>query len=850
MAEKVIVPGFDVYATPFIPQALRAVNRVPAAIVNNATPTRHIDFAGYVSAFAVSAFLQASNDAPNVDEADRGGSETAHQLSGTRGQGDDKAVAVLTADNYLISLEHALHHEAKAQEDDCEKHALFKHPLRMPAWDDAPPGMAMLHVPGLREGGTLRVEVGDIVQLRQLRFDHTGSPIFGGMIMGPNGWPFAPDVQHNSVVWAIDRTREKLALQADGLIPNTLLFNVRFSVQRTRIEALSKAVALTQESLVGDGSMWTRSHLFPDQADGVMQTTLNKFQVRLALYDPTLNYEQKRAVDTVLAQEYGQIPYLISGPPGTGKTKTLVELTLQLLLAHRTTRLLLCTPSDPASDTLVMRLQKSLKPNELLRLNSPSRSFPEVPESIRPFCYVDDDIFGLPPISQMMKYRVVVVTCRDADILQKARMTNSDLYRLEVKLRQTLHPEEPSPQPQLHWTGLLCDEAAQATEPEVLIPLMVVAPPSEYELSESRLPIFVLAGDQNQLGPRTASKLPAMQTSLFERLFQRLVYKNHPLARSQQSGGVMRPLTQAMLPVLRPAFTNLIRNYRSHPAILAIPSSLFYFNTLEPQAATTDMLLVWEGWQGRGWPVLFSNHTGKDEIEEDGGGWYNVNEAQLACRYALSFLRTGLIEPKDICIMSPFRAQVKRLRTTARSAAYNMHYVNIGPLEAFQGLESRLVILCTTRTRTRFLEQDVAKGLGVIHEPRRFNVALTRAKEGLIVIGSAAVLEQDPCWAAFLSFCYRNGLCDSATQPPLTVPESGPGRLEKQLIHVAELETEEDADEREYDYDNAAATTASAPRSGRMLGLGRNNDEERSRRELQQAECALEALDLYKDQDT
>jgi helicase MOV-10 len=97
-----------------------------------------------------------------------------------------------------------------------------------------------------------------------------------------------------------------------------------------------------------------------------------------------------------------------------------------------------------------------------------------------------------------------------------------------------------------------------------------------------------------------------------------------------------------------------------------------------------------------------------------------------------------------------------------------MHGINIGPLEAFQGLESRLVILCTTRTRNRFIDQDVARGLGVIYEPKRFNVALTRAKQGLIVIGNADVLDQDENWVAFLAFCKRNHAWkgESAWMPP------------------------------------------------------------------------------------
>lgn len=203
---------------------------------------------------------------------------------------------------------------------------------------------------------------------------------------------------------------------------------------------------------------------------------------------------------------------------------------------------------------------------------------------------------------------------------------------------------------------------------------------------------------------------------------------------------------------------NLIRNYRSHRAILAVPSSLFYFDTLESCASNADLLLPWFRLRGTQLPVLFCANRGADEIEKlDGGGWYNHDEVVMALSTARSVLHERLLAPEDICIMSPFRAQVRLLRHKARHPHWALGNVNIGPLEAFQGLESRLVILCTTRTRDRFIDQDISRGNGLIHESRRFNVALTRAKEGLVVIGHPSILGQDENWASFMAFCKRNG---------------------------------------------------------------------------------------------
>ncbi|TKA63423.1 hypothetical protein B0A55_12210, partial [Friedmanniomyces simplex] len=770
--------GLDVYARPYIPQALKSVNHLAARSVYSEL-VRRVDFPEYVRSFAGWQFLPADASPP----APAGKAHVNRNLA-----------KHLESKRYHSYFRDALVQEAQHLQYECEENALYKVTL-FQAPSDPRPATFWLHVPGLREA-SLRVEIGDIVLLRQLHFGMRGEVLEAPFLTYHDDQPVvvSPYVnsQYHSVIWGIDRLRERLTLKVDGLLPTSMSFNASFTLQGARLGALSKAVADVEYLLTtNQGSCWMRSMLFPESGDGVMQKTLNKGTISWKPRDSQLNYEQIRAVDNVLSRAYGTIPYMISGPPGTGKTKTLVELALQLISATPEAHLLVCAPSDPAADTLTQRLRQHMAPKQLLRLNSPSRSFPEVPMSILPFCHVDEDMFSLPPFPQMMAYKIVVTSCRDAEILVRARLKNADLFSLEYGMQSSFHPERDIAPPALHWTGLLMDEAAQAIEPEACIPLTVIAPPQESTPLQQAPPIFVMAGDQNQLGPRTASKGTAIQTSLFERLLRRSIYSEHPLARSKQSGGVMRPLTQKLLPILRPPFANLIRNYRSHPAILATPSALFYNDTLEPEATTTDSLLTWQGWKGEKWPVFFAINSGLDEIEQDGGGWYNNAEACMACEYAQSFLKAGLLEPREVCIMSPFRAQVNLLRKIARQKEYKiaMRDVSIGPLEAFQGLESKLVIFCTTRTRDRFIEQDLARGLGVVHEPRRFNVAMTRAKEGLVVIGNPAVLEKDPCWLAFLMFCRRNGLWDyvGGSWSP---PGNGPGRasrLEKQLLHAKEM---------------------------------------------------------------
>jgi DNA polymerase III delta prime subunit len=667
----------------------------------------------------------------------------------------------------------------------------------------------------------------------------TGFPAPGGRWRGEPapGWT---GIIYNARVLAVQRKQTTLVASVYGLMSqNTsfdmrlslsrkghLRFNVRFPIRRERYLPMQLVLSITQEAL-GEANKsrnqchvankninssqaissttplksrepldpegltqtcrpWLQSMLFPIEADCEVQTTLNPGSFKRPFFDEQLNWEQKKAVESICSQNYGTLPFLISGPPGTGKTKTLVEVALQLLKrVDRVSHILFCAPSDPAADMIVQHISAYFNPAELLRLNRPSRAFAEVPGAVLPFCCVSQEKFDLPPFKQLMLCKLVVTTSHDASLLLYSRLTNVDLYAAEYGLRTSINPYTAQPsQVELHWTALLFDEAAQAMEPEALIPLSIVAPP----LGSVKLafrPLFVMAGDEHQLGPRTSLPSSPLKTSLFARLTTRPVYANHPLARSKT---VITPqmLSRAMLPIMRPAFANLIRNYRSHPAILAVPSALFYADTLEPEATDTDRLASWSEWQGKRWPVLFQNNDSEDELEKDGGGWYNVGEAEIACRYAALLVKTGLVEQKEVCIMTPFKAQVQYLRKKIREKKHGSLWdVDIGPTEAFQGLERGVVILCTTRSKHRFLDSDKAVDWGIIGLPNKMNVALTRAKFGLIVIGRKEILLQDPNWRAFLDFCNRNGLVAGKNydEGPLHDRDSSElTRLEKVLL--------------------------------------------------------------------
>ena len=793
--------GFDVYATPFVPEKIKVVNTLPGRHVASTLPSKGIDLDAYARE-ALGSRLLPPVVAPNV----------AHPLHASLL--DPPALMSLTYESFFrfhIDL------EIQHQQRENESYSLHAHEAVVEFLGDEQ-ARVTAQVPGLRENSPY-VEEDDVVQLRQLRFDHAGRLLeglghvvpFGAAVPlypAPGPWT---EIIYNSRVIAVRRSTEKeeLILLVSGMTYHSsevlvgyppghlpaaahkIRFNIQFPVPADRYWPMVQALPQVQSSLLRANKItaeaqamttstrsaatmvnafWIQSMLFPTEVDCAVQANAHSGSFSHDLYDRALNHEQRIAVENLCGQNYGVMPYLISGPPGTGKTKTMIEIALQLInnvacVSH----ILICAPSEQAADTLADRLRAYVKPSEMLRLNRPTRTFNEVPDTILQYCHSDGTAFDMPPFEKLMAYKMVVTSCRDAHMLMRSRMTNTDLYTVESGLRARIHPQDPPPATaQLHWNALLIDEAAQATEPESLIPLLVVAsPPDAPQLVFT--PLLVMAGDENQLTPRTSSPRTPLQRSLFARLFARPVYANHPLARhfrSHPGAPATAPLTISpdMVPVLRPAFTNLIRNYRSHPAILAVPSALFYADTLVPEAdpSSTHRLQAWKGWPRSGfhhWPVLFHNNTSPDDLERDGGGWYNDGEAQLACHYALSLAKSGLVAEAEICIMSPFKAQVRRIRKLIRQEPFRLWGVNVGPTEAFQGLEYGVVILCVTRSRRRFVQKDRELGWGVVGMPNKMNVALTRAKFGLIMLGSRELLvKEDQSWRAVVAFCERNGL--------------------------------------------------------------------------------------------
>ncbi|XP_009080185.1 PREDICTED: putative helicase Mov10l1 [Acanthisitta chloris] len=428
-------------------------------------------------------------------------------------------------------------------------------------------------------------------------------------------------------------------------------------------------------------------------------------------FNPMLNEQQKLAVKRILSGECRPTPYLLFGPPGTGKTVTIIEAILQIHYTLPDSRILVCAPSNAATDLICLRLHQSnlLKAGAMVRVNAACRVAEQIDEMAKPYCKDGDDI------QKALWSRIVITTCSSAGLF----------YQTGIRFG--------------HFTHVILDEAGQASEPESLIPIGLI--------SEADGQV-VLVGDPKQLGPVIKSKLAVnfgLNVSLLERLISRELY-----LRDEDAFGACGAYNPLLI-------TKLIKNYRSHSALLALPSKLFYHKELEvcADASVVTSLLNWGKLPRKGFPLIFHGIRGSEAREGHSPSWFNPAEAVQVMKYCCHLAKNdnAAVSETDIGVITPYRKQAEKIKLLLRSI--DLAGIKVGSVEEFQGQEQTVIILSTVRSQECFFD-DEKYHLGFLSNPKRFNVAITRAKALLIVVGNPHVLVKDPCFYALLEYSLTN----------------------------------------------------------------------------------------------
>jgi len=432
-----------------------------------------------------------------------------------------------------------------------------------------------------------------------------------------------------------------------------------------------------------------------------------------------LNPEQRRAVEL---SERALDLSLVHGPPGTGKTTVLVELIRRA--AARGEQVLACAPSNLAVDNLVERLAAAGL--DCVRLGHPARVLPSVVE------HTLEEKASAHPDAQLARELVRQALRLKADAARRDQRRSADRFsaaRAQEREARQLFAEARAKEDAAErdvlsraqvvlatLTGLdsgvlgprrfslaVVDEATQAVEPAACLALL-------------RADRAVLAGDHLQLPPTILSQeAQPLALSLFERL--------------------ARAAPQAMV--------TLLTQHRMHAQIMETPSRAMYGGQLRAHPdvaarALDDRPLVVIDTAGRGF---------EEETPEGSDSKCNPGEAELCAAEARALLEVG-VAPEELAVIAPYDAQVQRVRQLLSLEVDRG--LEVDTVDGFQGREKDAIIVSLVRSNDR-------SEIGFVSDLRRLNVAITRARKKLVVIGDGATLARQPLVDALFEYAREVG---------------------------------------------------------------------------------------------
>ena len=429
---------------------------------------------------------------------------------------------------------------------------------------------------------------------------------------------------------------------------------------------------------------------------------------------PWLNPTQERAVNEVL---WAKDVAVVHGPPGTGKTTTLVEAINETLMKE--SQVLVCAQSNMALDWISEQLVD--RGINVLRIGNPTR----VNDKMLGFTY-ERRFESHPDYPQLWAIRKAIRELRshrkrgDERFHQKFEYLKARATELEIRINSALFDEARVVASTLVGSAnrvlegmkfgtLFIDEAAQALEAACWIPMR-------------RVTRVVFAGDHCQLPPMVKS-IAALKAGLGKSLMERIV--EH-----------------------KPDVVTLLKiQYRMNEKIMKFSSDWFYHGEVEsaPQTRNRGILDLDEPIEWRDSKVDDEEGDSGESFVGESFGRINKAEAQLTLDTLEDyFKKIGkqriLDEHIDVGVISPYRAQVQYLRRLIRkreSFKPYRHSISVNTVDGFQGQERDIILISLVRSN----EQGQ---IGFLNDLRRMNVAITRARMKLIILGDKATLCRHP----------------------------------------------------------------------------------------------------------
>ncbi|POS76833.1 hypothetical protein DHEL01_v204781 [Diaporthe helianthi] len=453
---------------------------------------------------------------------------------------------------------------------------------------------------------------------------------------------------------------------------------------------------------------------------------------KLEWFDTNLNDSQRDAIRFALASR--EIA-LIHGPPGTGKTHTLIELILQMI--KRGLRILVCGPSNISVDNIVERLSPHKIP--IVRLGHPARLLPSV------LNHSLDVLTRTSEAGQIVKDVRDEMDAKQASIKKtrngrerKAIYMDLKDLRKEYRIREkgcisnlvkgskvvlaTLHGAGGFQLRNEEFDVVIIDEASQALEAQCWVPL----------LSAKKA---VCAGDHLQLPPTIKSLNTKTKTTAKEG------------GKVPKGATLETTLFDRLLELHGPSIKRMLTTqYRMHDKIMRFPSDQLYESKLIAADAVQDRLLKdlpydVEVCDDTTEPLIFIDTQGGDfpekEDEEDtpknakaslrGDSKSNEMEALLVKQHVRALVDAG-VKTDDIAVVTPYNAQLSTLKEEFPG-------IELGSVDGFQGREKEAIIVSLVRSNSN-------GEVGFLGEKRRLNVAMTRPKRSLTIIGDSETVQK------------------------------------------------------------------------------------------------------------
>lgn len=440
---------------------------------------------------------------------------------------------------------------------------------------------------------------------------------------------------------------------------------------------------------------------------------------------PWLNSTQENAVNKVL---YSRDVSIVHGPPGTGKTTTLVEAIYETL--HREPQVLVCAQSNTAVDWISEKLID--RGVNVLRIGNPTR----VNDKMLSFTY-ERRFEGHPAYSELWSIRKAMremggkhrgsyeerESARNRMSRLRDRATqleiqiNADLFDNAHVIASTLVSSNHRILNGRRFGTLFIDEAAQALEAACWIAIR-------------KADRIVLAGDHCQL-PATIKCHEAARAGLEHTLMEQIV-------------------------TTKPSVVSLLKiQYRMNEAIMDFPSQWFYGGQLKAAPEIRHRgILDWDT------PITWidtSDMEFKEEFIGETFGRINREEANLLLKELEVYIqRIGgkriLDERVDFGIISPYKAQVQYLRSKIKASAVLRPYrslFTVNTVDGFQGQERDVIFISLVRAN-----EDGQ--IGFLNDLRRMNVAITRARMKLVILGEAETMKRHKFYREFLEYIGKN----------------------------------------------------------------------------------------------